>query len=76
MDFNGGYGHKKASNEQQCTELFNILHSCSEAFYFIDEWKSFFVDAHTARKAKYSIFVMRMLNENCIQRRKEMCDEW
>lgn len=56
MDFNGGYGHKKASKEQQCRELFNILHSCSEAFYFIDEWKSFFVDAHTANEGKKFYF--------------------
>ena len=73
MDFNGGYGHKKASNELQCTELSTFYTHAAK--HFIDEWKSF-LSMHTARKAKYSIFVMRMLNENCIQRRKEMCDEW
>lgn len=60
MDFNGGYGHKKASDEQQWEWI--ELHSCSETFYFIDEWKSFFVDAHTAKEGKKFYFVMRMLN--------------
>ena len=54
MDFNGGYGHKKASNEQQCTELFNILHSCSEAFY---RWvEIIFVDAHTPQGRQNILF--------------------